>query len=116
VALPRVTVVDLASDTIHFRQIPGLSRRLAVSQVATVDLVMLTDKGTCHLGFTNSSTGALHSVHWLGGNFDAAIENRNKMLSAAWLVARFLDKPLESSWGIVKWSFRKGPSEPLPPE
>jgi hypothetical protein len=116
-ALPRVTVIDLDSDTIHFRQIPGISRHLPISQIATVDLLMFVPKGTCHLGLTNRSTGALHSLHWLGGQFDSAIDNRNQMLPAARLIAQFINKPLESSWGGMNLSsFYKGPSEPLPSE
>ncbi len=115
-ALPRVTVIDLAAGTIRFRHIPGTSRDLQLADVLTVDLVMMAEKGTCHLGFHDRGAGAVYSIHWLGGQFDSAVKNRDSLLPAARLISRFIDKPLESSWGTIRWRLRKGPSEPLPPE
>jgi hypothetical protein len=115
-AFLKVTVVDLATGTIRQHHVPGFSRELRLTDVASVDLVMLSQKGTCHLGFTKGSTGIVRSIHWLGGQFDSSIANRNAMLPAARLIARFCDKPLESSWGDIRWHFYKGHSEPLPPE
>lgn len=114
-ALPRRTLIDLGAETIHLHQIPGLSRQLRLGEVSTVDLVMFPSKGVCHLGFTNSQTGALFSCHWLAGQFDSALDNRNQLLPAARLISQFIDKPLESSWGHMGWrSIQKGASETIP--
>lgn len=67
-AFPKVTVIDLATATVRLRHLPGFSRDLPLASVASVDLVMLTEKGTCHLGFTEVSTGIVRSIHGLGGS------------------------------------------------
>jgi hypothetical protein len=109
-ALPRNTIIDLDAGTVETRQIPGLSKRFGLADVASVDLVMYSGHGVCHLGVTDQHTGRLRPFHWLFGQFDSAIDNRNDLLPAARLISKFINKPLESSWGSWSWSLRKGKS------
>jgi hypothetical protein len=104
--LSRRTSISLDEGTVTLSHWPGWSRTLLLESVPSVALILLTDKGkgTCLLGLADNS-GSVHVVHWLGG-YQTAEEYRDELLPAARLLARFLDKPLESSRGrysLPRW-------------
>lgn len=116
--LSRRTTIDLKLRTVTLHHFPGHSRALRMDEIASVDLVLLQDKGksTCLLGLADSFR-SVHVLHWLGG-YEPATAYRDELLPAARLVARFLGKPLDSSPGrfsLPRW--KKGePAQRIPAE
>jgi hypothetical protein len=114
--LTRRTTIDLESGTVTLHHLPGRSHALHIEEIASVDLVLLKDKGksTCLLGLADGFC-SVHVLHWLGG-YQPATAYRDELLPAARLVASFLGKPLDCSPGrfsLPRW--KKGePAERIP--
>jgi hypothetical protein len=62
-ALPRITIIDLDAGMVEIRQIPGFAKQLDLAHVSTVDLIMFSGHGICHLGFTDKQSGLLQPFH-----------------------------------------------------
>jgi hypothetical protein len=104
-AFPRRCEIDLAQGIARVDHVPGFSRKVALSELSSVDIVLVTDRGGhgCFLGVSIRGSRRMLWIHTFGSRRGSLAEARDRMLPLAEFVARQLKLPVECSRGVASW-------------
>jgi hypothetical protein len=104
-AFPRRCAIDLARGVATFNHVPGLSRQVALSEITTVDILLVSDSAGhgCFLGVSLRGAQRMLWIHTIASRSASIPELIGRMRPLAELVAQNLRVPVECSRGRMSW-------------
>jgi hypothetical protein len=104
-AFPWRCEIDLSQGIARFDHVPGFSRRIALSELTSVDIILVTDRSGhgCFLGVSIRGSRRMLWIHTFGSRSGTLVELRDRMLPLANFVAAQLELPIECSRGAMYW-------------